>query len=127
VINGAPTDVSSRRPKQAPDMTANGSAVYTLPLSDQANGVLRLDAAYKSEVFVDPENSPLLRQPDHVVLNASAELRLLASGLSLRAGVDNITDRRVITAGYDARASFGFAEAFYSPPRRYTLTLSYRH
>lgn len=127
VINGVPTDVSDRRPKQAPDITANGSAVYTLPLAGQAESVFRLDAAYKSEVFVDPENSPLLRQPDHVVLNASAELRLLRSGLSIRAGVDNITDRRVITAGYDARSSFGFVEAFYSPPRRYTLTLAYRH
>jgi iron complex outermembrane receptor protein len=87
---------------------------------------LRVDAAYKSEVFVDAENSPLLRQPDHAILNASAELRFADSGLSVRAGVDNITNRRIITAGYDASTSFGFTEAYYSPPRRYSITLAFR-
>ncbi len=127
VINGVPTDVSHRQPKQAPDITANMSAVYQTPLSEAVEGIFRLDAAYKSEVFVDTENTPLLRQPDHAILNASAEFRLTGSGLSLRAGVDNITDRRIITAGYDASTSFGFTEAYYSPPRRYSITLAWRH
>ena len=126
VIGGVPTDVSSRELKQAPDITANASAVYQAPLSDNVEGVLRLDAAYKSQVFVDAENTPLLRQPDHAILNASAELRFADSGLSVRVGVDNITDRRIITAGYDASTSFGFTEAYYSPPRRYSITLALR-
>ena len=126
VIGGVPTDVSNRELKQAPDITANASAVYQAPLSDNVEGVLRLDAAYKSQVFVDAENTPLLRQPDHAILNASAELRFADSGLSVRVGVDNITDRRIITAGYDASTSFGFTEAYYSPPRRYSITLALR-
>ncbi|GLV30666.1 TonB-dependent receptor [Sphingobium sp. TomTYG75] len=126
VIGGVPTDVSNRKLKQAPDITANASAVYQAPLSDNVEGVLRLDAAYKSQVFVDAENTPLLRQPDHAILNASAELRFADSGLSVRVGVDNITDRRIITAGYDASTSFGFTEAYYSPPRRYSVTLALR-
>ena len=126
VIGGVPTDVSSRELKQAPDITANASAVYQAPLSDNVEGVLRLDAAYKSQVFVDAENTPLLRQPDHAILNASAELRFADRGLSVRVGVDNITDRRIITAGYDASTSFGFTEAYYSPPRRYSITLALR-
>ncbi|WP_313801500.1 TonB-dependent receptor [Sphingobium sp.] len=127
VINGAPTDVSNRKLKQAPDITANASAVYQMPLSDTVEGVFRVDVAYKSEVYVDAENTPLLRQPDHAMLNASAELRFGDSGLSVRAGVDNITDRRIVTAGYDASTSFGFTEAYYSPPRRYSITLAWRH
>ena len=126
VIGGVPTDVSNRELKQAPDITANASAVYQAPLSDNVEGVLRLDAAYKSQVFVDAENTPLLRQPDHAILNASAELRFADRGLSVRVGVDNITDRRIITAGYDASTSFGFTEAYYSPPRRYSITLALR-
>ncbi len=126
VIGGVPTDVSRRELKQAPDITANASAVYQAPLSDNVEGVLRLDAAYKSQVFVDAENTPLLRQPDHAILNASAELRFADRGLSVRVGVDNITDRRIITAGYDASTSFGFTEAYYSPPRRYSITLALR-
>jgi iron complex outermembrane receptor protein len=126
VINGVPTDVSDRKLKQAPDITANASAVYEAPISEDVDAVFRLDAAYKSQVFVDAENTPLLRQPDHAILNASAELRLAGSGLSVRVGVDNITDRRIITAGYDASTSFGFTEAYYSPPRRYSITLALR-
>jgi iron complex outermembrane receptor protein len=126
VINGVPTDVSNRRLKQAPDITANASAVYQTALSEGLDGLVRVDVAYKSTVFVDAENTPLLRQPDHAIVNASAELRLSDRGLSLRAGVDNLTNRRIITAGYDASTSFGFTEAYYSPPRRYSLTLALR-
>ncbi|QGP80526.1 TonB-dependent receptor [Sphingobium sp. CAP-1] len=127
VINGVPTDVSDRKLKQAPDITANASAVYQAPLGDAVEGVFRVDVAYKSEVYVDAENTPLLRQPDHAIVNASAELRFADSGLSIRGGVDNITNRRIITAGYDATTSFGFTEAYYSPPRRYSITLAWRH
>ena len=127
VINGVLTDVSNRKLKQAPDITANMSAVYQAPLGDALEGIFRVDVAYKSEVFVDTENTPLLRQPDHAIVNASAEFRLTDSGFSLRAGVDNITNKRIITAGYDASTSFGFTEAYYSPPRRYSITLAYRH
>ncbi|GLT02388.1 TonB-dependent receptor [Sphingobium jiangsuense] len=127
VINGVPTDVSDRKPKQAPDITANLGAAYETPLGDALDGLFRVDIAYKSEVHVDTENTALLRQPDHAIVNASAEFRLTGTGLSLRAGVDNITDKRIITAGYDASTSFGFTEAYYSPPRRYSLTLAYRH
>ena len=126
VNGGVPTDVSNRELKHPPDITANARAVYQAPLSDNVEGVLRLDAAYKSQVFVDAENTPLLRQPDHAILNASAELRFADRGLSVRVGVDNITDRRIITAGYDASTSFGFTEAYYSPPRRYSITLALR-
>ena len=127
VINGVATDVSDRKLKQAPDITANMSAVYETALGQALDGVFRVDAAYKSQVFVDTENTQLLRQPDHVILNASAEFRLTDSGFALRAGVDNITNKRIITAGYDASTSFGFTEGYYSPPRRYSVTLSYRH
>ncbi|BBF71888.1 TonB-dependent receptor [Sphingomonas bisphenolicum] len=126
VINGVPTDVSNRSLKQAPDITANASAVYQTALSEGLDGLIRVDVAYKSAVFVDAENTALLRQPDHAIVNASAELRLSDRGLSLRAGVDNLTNRRIITAGYDASTSFGFTEAYYSPPRRYSLTLAWR-
>ncbi|WP_452656394.1 TonB-dependent receptor [Sphingomonas bisphenolicum] len=126
VINGVPTDVSNRSLKQAPDITANASAVYQSALSEGLDGLIRVDVAYKSAVFVDAENTALLRQPDHAIVNASAELRLSDRGLSLRAGVDNLTNRRIITAGYDASTSFGFTEAYYSPPRRYSLTLAWR-
>nr|WP_242653374.1 TonB-dependent receptor [Sphingomonas jatrophae] len=126
VINGVPTDVSGRVPKQAPDLTGSLSGVIQTPLSERVNGTFRVDAAYRSEVFVDVENSPFLRAPDNVILNASAEFALPANGLSLRFAVDNLTDKQVLAAGYDARSSFGFVEGFYTQPRRYSVTLAIR-
>ncbi len=126
VIGGVPTDVSFRNPKQAPDLTASGSIVYSAALSDAIDASFRLDAAYRSLTYIDVENTPMLRAPDHAILNASAEFSLPARGLSLRLAVDNITGKRVLTAGYDASTSFGFVEGYFNDPRRYSVTLSFR-
>lgn len=126
VIGGVPTDVSFRNPKQAPDLTASGSIVYSTAVSDAIDASFRLDAAYRSLTYIDVENTPILRAPDHAILNASAEFTLPARGLSLRLAVDNITDKRVLTAGYDASTSFGFVEGYFNDPRRYSVTLSFR-
>lgn len=126
VIGGVPTDVSFRNPKQAPDLTASGSIVYSAALSDAIDASFRLDAAYRSLTYIDVENTPILRAPDHAILNASAEFTLPARGLSLRLAVDNITGKRVLTAGYDASTSFGFVEGYFNDPRRYSVTLSFR-
>lgn len=126
VIGGVPTDVSFRKPKQAPDLTASGSIVYSTALSSAIDASFRLDASYRSLTYIDVENTPLLRAPDHAILNASAEFTLPARGLSLRLAVDNITDKRIVTAGYDASTSFGFVEGYFNDPRRYSITLSYR-
>ncbi len=126
VIGGVPTDVSFRNPKQAPDLTASGSIVYSTALSGSVDASFRLDAAYRSLTWIDVENSPLMRAPDHAILNASAEFTLPAKGLSLRLAVDNLTDKRVLTAGYDASTSFGFVEGYFNEPRRYWATLSFR-
>jgi iron complex outermembrane receptor protein len=126
VIGGVPTDVSFRNPKQAPDLTASGSIVYSTAVSDAIDASFRLDAAYRSLTWIDVENTPILRAPDHAILNASAEFTLPARGLSLRLAVDNITGKRVLTAGYDASTSFGFVEGYFNDPRRYSVTLSFR-
>ncbi|MEX6723271.1 TonB-dependent receptor [Parapedomonas caeni] len=127
VINGVATDVSGRTPKQAPDLTASGSLVFATALSEAIDTTWRLDASYRSQTYIDVENSPLLRAPDHVILNASIEFDLPGKGLSLRFAVDNLTDKRVLTAGYDATSSFGFVEGYYNDPRRFSLTLSFKH
>lgn len=126
VVNGVPTDVSGRTPKQAPDLTGSVSAVYTVATGDSTEANFRVDASYRSRTFIDVENSPYLVSPDHVILNASADFTLPVDGLSMRLAVDNLTNKRVLTAGYDARGSFGFVEGYYNSPRRFWATLSYR-
>lgn len=126
VIAGVPTDVSDRRPKQAPKVTASGSLVYETDLSNAVTGSFRVDAAYRSNNFIDVENTDLLQARRHAIVNASATLSLPANGLSLRLAVDNLTDKQVPIAGYDGRAAFGFVEAYFSDPRRWSATVSYK-
>jgi len=126
VIAGIPTDVSSRTPKQSPDITASIGASYTLPLGEDMDATFRADASYRSASYIDVENTPELRAPDHAILNLSTTVRLPVDGLSLRLAVDNVTNERVPVAGYDARASFGFLEGFFNEPRRYWATLAFR-
>jgi iron complex outermembrane receptor protein len=126
IIAGVPTDVSSRRPKQAPDLTASMSAIYRLPLPNESAATFRIDASYRSAVYLDVENTDLLKTPDNVLLNASVEYELGNSGFSVRAQADNITGKQILTAGVDLRPAFGFVEGYYSQPRRLWLSIAYR-
>jgi iron complex outermembrane recepter protein len=126
IIAGVPTDVSFRKPKQAPDLTGSLSGIYRLPVGAADAAIFRVDASYRSAVFLDAENTPILEAPDNVLLNASVEYNLGDSGFSVRGAVDNITGRQILAAGVDLRPAFGFTEGYYSQPRRYWLTLSYR-
>ncbi|MCB2060063.1 MAG: TonB-dependent receptor [Novosphingobium sp.] len=122
VIAGVPTDVSGRTPKQAPDITANLSLVYDAQIDPTTNTSFRLDTAYRSATYIDVENTELLKAPDHAIVNASVTFGFADGAYSLRFGADNIFDKRVPVAGYDARGSFGFVEAYYNEPRRLSVT-----
>ncbi|MDT0575469.1 TonB-dependent receptor [Croceicoccus sp. F390] len=123
-VNGVLTDLTDRELKNAPDITGSLSLAYVLPMTDRLDARLRADVSYRTEAFVDIENSPL-RSPDHAVLNISGEFDLPWRGTALRLGVDNVTDKQVIIAGFDGTASFGFLEGYYSDPRRFSATLSF--
>lgn len=125
VIAGVPTDVSSRTPKQAPKVTASGSLSYEAPLTDEVTGTFRVDAAYRSRTYIDVENTPLLQVPKHAIINASATFAL-PEDVSLRFGVDNLTKQRIPVAGYDGSAAFGFVEAYFNDPRRWSVSLGYK-
>ncbi|MDX3884374.1 MAG: TonB-dependent receptor [Sphingomonas sp.] len=124
-INGVLTDLTDRKLKQAPDITGSLSLVYTQPITDSLDATFRADASYRSLTYIDVENSPL-RAPDHAILNLSADFDLPWDGTSLRFAVDNVTNKQVLTAGFDGSATFGFREGFFSDPRRYSVTLSIR-
>lgn len=126
VIAGVPTDVSNRTPKQAPEVTAAASIAYDTDLSEQLAWGFRIDANYRTATFIDVENTPLLRAPRHVLMNISTSFTLPQTGWSLRLAVDNVTNQRVPVAGYDGSGAFGFVEAYFNDPRRWSATIAYR-
>jgi iron complex outermembrane recepter protein len=124
VIAGVPTDVSFRKLKQAPDITANLGVAYSVPIGTDMAATFRVDTAYRTKTFIDVENTEGLSAPDHAIVNASASFDLPLRGAALRLGVENLTKKRVITAGFDGRGAFGFLEAYYNDPRRFWVMLS---
>lgn len=81
---------------------------------------------YRSRTYIDVENTPLLQAPKHAIVNASATFTLPADNVSLRFAVDNLTKQRVPVAGYDGSAAFGFVEAYFNDPRRWSVSLGYK-
>ena len=125
VINGQVIDLTHRKLKQAPEITGSLSLVYTTAITDALDATFRADANYRSLTYLDVENSPL-RSPDYATLNLSAEFDLPWDGTSVRFAADNVTNKRVLVAGFDGSASFGFMEGYWNDPRRYSVTLSIR-
>lgn len=125
VINGVPTNVSFREHKQAPEITANIGISYAAPIGADRLATFRVDTAYRSKTYVDVENTEGLSAPDHAIVNASATFDLPIEGSQIRFAVDNLTKKRVITAGFDGRGAFGFLEGYFNDPRRLSVTLSF--
>ena len=124
VSNGV--DLSGLKLRHAPRWTANAGLSLT---TDEAGGLLgsfRIDASYKSRTELDGLNSPYLSQPGYVIGNINLGIDLVDTGWGLRFTAENFTDKRVMTSGFDVLSSFGIVEAYYNPPARYFVTLSYR-
>ena len=125
VINGQAIDLTGRKLKQAPEITGSLSLVYVAPITDTISATFRADANYRTVTFIDVENSAL-RSPDYATVNLSAEFGLPLAGSSLRFAVDNVTNKQVLIAGFDATAGFGFREGYFSDPRRFSVTFAIR-
>lgn len=121
-----PNDFSSRKLRHAPEWTANLGTTYDIPLGGDARVRLGASVAYQSWMFLDGENSPVLRAPSRTLLDAS--VFYVAPGDRWELGIQgrNLTDERVLNSGYNGLPFFGYAEGFYNPPRRYWLTFRYR-
>ena len=84
-----------------------------------------LDYTYKSNSHPDAENSPYLASGKVGLLNGAVTFWTRDDDVSLTFGVQNITDKRFVTGGFDQSGpgGIGFVSATYSPPRQWYLTL----
>ena len=106
-----------------PENTFNLGAEYALPLGPNELA-LRLDYAYKDDVFNDSQNSRFLFQEAYDTLNASVRYSI-GEAIDLVAFVENLADDRFIESG-DSNFGLGFHEANYNRPREYGVTARYR-
>ncbi|MBS0364261.1 MAG: TonB-dependent receptor [Proteobacteria bacterium] len=118
-------DYTNRKLQNAPQWTANLASSYDWRIANGAGIRARANVAFQSWMYLDAQNSPVLRSPSRTLLDAG--LFYLAPGDTWELGVEgkNLTDRRVLTSGFNALQFFGYAEGTYNPPRRWWLTFRY--
>lgn len=83
----------------------------------------RLDWSYRSHLFVDSANTPILRQAGVGLLNAGLSLADSADRWSVTLSGRNLTNRDVLVAGL-AQYSIGEIEGTYGPPRQWDLSMN---
>ncbi len=103
-------------PKWTASLAAN--AKLSKALSFNVNG------SYSSRSENDVFNTPVLSQAPYVLMNTSA-LYQNPDGWSLRVGVENLTDKRIIVSGFEAGA-LPFTTASYNRPREWYATVGFK-
>ena len=118
-------DLEGKPITRAPDFTANAGAEYRFDLGgDLLNALtLRADVSYSSKVVLRYFGEPEDVQKGYALLNLSATLSDIDEKTSLRAFVNNVTDKL-----YRQSSSYlGTTGAYvgnYSPPRTWGIQLS---
>ena len=109
---------------KVPTWTVALSGEYVVPLDGLGELIGRLDYAYKTKVYHDVANTPLITQDGYGLLNARLTFESTGDNWSISVFGTNLTDKRYIVAGGDSLA-IGFADVQYARPREWGASLKY--
>lgn len=121
LVGGVVTNVSDRRPVNAPDFNASLGVTWQRPISNSLALTLHLDGSYRSEVATEITDSPVLRQSGYERINGFVALGDLDDRWQVRAGVENLTDQAVRVQGFNLQDFPGVQLGFYGAPATYDL------
>ncbi len=110
---------------KTPKWSVNLAAEYAIPVGGFGDLVGRVDWAYKTKIYHDAANSPIVVQEPYGLLNANLSLAEGNGKWVLSAFVTNLMDEHYILAGTDFLPSLGFAEVQYARPREWGLSVQY--
>jgi iron complex outermembrane recepter protein len=110
---------------KTPKWSVTLAAEYAAPIGAWGELIGRLDWAYKTKIYLDAANSPIVVQNPYGLLNANLSLVAGDGKWILSAFVTNLTDKHYIQAGTDFLAGLGFAEVQYARPREWGLSFQY--
>jgi iron complex outermembrane receptor protein len=111
---------------QAPKWQFNGSAEYTVPISNSLNFITRVDYKWQSRVFFDIYNNPLVSQGGYGLTNASVGIGTSDKAWSLSAWIRNAFDTRYISQATTKAGATAYTAGSIGEPRMYGITL-YHH
>lgn len=107
-----------------PEFQAAVGAQYGIDLGEKWSLTPRVDWAHRSFLYVDSANSPLLRQDDVSLLNASLSLATRDDRWLITLSGRNLTDEAYLVSGL-AQYSIGEIEGQYARPREWNLSLMF--
>ncbi|MDE2442501.1 MAG: TonB-dependent receptor, partial [Betaproteobacteria bacterium] len=111
--------------QNAPEWTLSGALSYAFDLGGIGKLTPRVDWSYRSTVYNDAVNTPLLVQKGYHLVNLSLMYSDPSDHWKLTAGVKNLTKAVYLGSGY-ADSFGGIVEGVYGRPREWYLTLGYK-
>jgi iron complex outermembrane receptor protein len=110
---------------QAPSVTFNAQATYTIDLANQGQLLLNGDIAYKSKIYRSIQNFPDLITDPYWILNSRITYVAPEEAWEVALFVTNITNEIYLTNGVDVRG-LAATEAYYSRPREWGISVTAR-
>lgn len=124
IVPGASITAANRLP-DAPEHTLNIGADYRFDLGSSGKLTIRGDAAYRSEVFKDAVNTPLIRQPGYWLASGRISWTSENERFGIQVFGNNLFDTKYLATGFDA-SSLGEIVGFYGRPREFGVQGSYK-
>ena len=111
--------------QNAPEWTLSASLSYRFDAAGVGVFRPRVDWSYRSRVYNDAVNTPMLVQDGYHLVNASVAYEVENTDLAFTLGVKNLTDEVYLGSGY-ADDFGGVIEGVFGRPREWYLGASFR-
>jgi iron complex outermembrane recepter protein len=122
-----PPDFSGNTVPNAPDFSFTGLADYTIPLGGGDAIDLLASASYRTKVFFDPSNDPLIVQEAYWVVNARAAYTIDDGRWQLAVFGRNLTDEEYLNMAFNLQSSFGLLQEIVAPPLTVGVEASFHY
>lgn len=106
----------------APKVSLNLAATYTVDLTDSLQGRLQVDGRYTDDMFKDALNDPLIATPSYWVWNGRLSL-LSGSDWEVALWGKNLADERYVTQGVN-NLPLGYGFRVYGAPRTFGVSFN---
>ena len=111
---------------QWPGSTAARGAAAKLSGAVSATGSISADYSYRGKSYFDPQNTEIIAEDGYGLLNARAAVKLDEPNVEFAVFGKNLTDEVYKSTGFGVMDSFGWALAWYGPPRTFGVQVSIR-
>jgi iron complex outermembrane recepter protein len=116
---------SGNRLTASPKQAAVAALNWQAGISENWAASASLRANYRSLIYFDNTNSPLLSSPSRTIVGADLALSNARSGLTVRLTARNLGDKAVLVDALNI-AEYGFLQQTYDPPRQIGMSVEQR-